>query len=382
MNSNRFWIRGDRMKKPDDERFMRLAIREAKKGLGRTSPNPCVGAVIVNDGRVIGSGYHRKAGSPHAEINAIQGTVENLKGATIYVTLEPCSHTGKTPPCCHAIVEAGFTRVVVGMSDPNPLVNGRGINYLRDHDLEVECGVLTAACEELNYPFIKYITQAIPWMIMKAGISLDGRLNYKRGRSGWITGKESGEAVHQLRDTVDAIMVGANTVKIDNPSLTCRMAEKNTKDPVRIILDSWLTTDLASKVYNLDSDAPTWVACCDSVPIEKINIFQKAGIRVIPVPTVDTGISLHALLKKLGELEVLSVLVEGGATLHGALVKGNFYDFAYLFYAPILAGDGGVPLISGASVADKGHAPFLKTPRVERYGEDLLISGHFDYHSS
>lgn len=359
----------------NDIHYMGLAIEEAKRGLGRTSPNPCVGAVIVRDNWVVSTGYHRKAGTPHAEINAINDATENVKGATIYVTLEPCSHTGKTPPCCHAIVEAGFKRVVIGMTDPNPVVNGRGIRYLEEHGVEVASGVMAVECEALNYPFIKYITQGLPWMIMKAGISLDGRLNYLRGRSGWITGEETGVVVHRLRDTVDAIMVGRNTIEIDNPSLTTRLEGKQTKDPIRIIIDTELNSPLDAKVFHLTSQAPTWIVCSEKVEQRKIERFENLGVRVIPVAQAKTGVVLEDALQALAKREVCSILVEGGATLHGALLSQGLYDFAHLFYAPLFAGDCGVSLVSGIEVTSRDHAPKLLSPVVERCGDDISVSG-------
>ncbi len=228
------------MTETQDERFMRMALKEAKKGLGRTSPNPCVGAVIVKHDRIIARGYHKKAGEAHAEIEAIRNSAESVFGATIYVTLEPCNHTGKTPPCSQAILKHGFSRVVVGMTDPNPLVNGRGIELLRNRGIEVVSGILEQECKALNFPFLKHITQGIPWLIMKAGVSLDGRLNYQHDCSGWITGEKSAREVHRIRNEVDAILVGRKTVEIDNPSLTTRIECRPAKDPIRIILDTEL----------------------------------------------------------------------------------------------------------------------------------------------
>lgn len=241
-----------------DEYYMKLAVDEAQKGVGRTSPNPAVGALIVKDGVIVGKGYHKKAGTPHAEIHAMNDTSCSLQGTTIYVTLEPCSHTGRTPPCCEAIAKAGISRVVIGMMDPNPLVNGSGVSYLRNNGIEVVPGVLQDECENLNLPFLKYIQTSLPYMVMKAGVSLDGRLNYQSGVSGWITGKKSGTKVHQLRDRFDAIMVGSGTIIADNPSLTTRLQDtKHSRDPVRIVLDTSLSSSLSANIYNQESEANT-----------------------------------------------------------------------------------------------------------------------------
>lgn len=210
----------------NDLRFMRLALREARKGLGRTSPNPCVGAVVVKNNSVISRGYHKKAGTPHAEIHALRKAGEQARGATIYVTLEPCNHTGRTPPCSQAVAAAGIKRVVVGMEDPNPLVSGSGKAFLQEQGIEVVSGVLEKQCRELNLPFIKHISSGMPFVVMKAGISLDGKISYQQGRPGWMTGESSARKVHGLRNSLDAILVGRGTIAIDNPSLTTRLPGK------------------------------------------------------------------------------------------------------------------------------------------------------------
>jgi diaminohydroxyphosphoribosylaminopyrimidine deaminase / 5-amino-6-(5-phosphoribosylamino)uracil reductase len=367
------------MTEKKDKQFMRLALKEARKGTGHTSPNPCVGAVIVKNGQVIGKGYHKKAGTPHAEVNALRSVSGSVAGATMYVTLEPCNHTGKTPPCSHAILESGLSRVIVGMTDPNPVVNGGGIAFLKGQGIEVVCGVLEEECKALNYPFIKYITQKVPWTIMKAGVSLDGRLNYQQGRGGRITGEQSAREVHKLRNTVDAILVGRKTVEIDNPSLTTRLSRGAAKDPIRIILDTDLSTSPAAKVYHLDSKSPTWVICAADAPPRKREDFEKIGIRLITVERHGKGLDLGLLLKLLGKEDVASVLVEGGAFLHGAFLREMLFDYAYLFYAPIFAGDQGVSLVEGFAVCDRNAAPRLVHVRHKRLGDDLLISGQVSY---
>lgn len=367
------------MKEKQDKRFMRLALKEARKGLGRTSPNPCVGAVIVKDGEVISKGYHKKAGTPHAEIHALQNASEPVLGATMYVTLEPCNHTGRTPPCSQAILKGGLSRVVIGMTDPNPLVNGGGIDFLRSNGIEVLSGVLESDCEALNYPFIKHVKERTPWTIMKAGVSLDGRLNYQTGQSAWITGAQSVHAAHKLRNSVDAILVGRKTVEIDDPSLTTRLSRGKAKDPIRIILDSELSTSPASKVYHLASQAPTWVVCATDAPKIKKVEFKNLGARLIPIDRAGQGLNLHALLEVLGQESICSVLVEGGAFLHGAFLREKLFDYAHLFYAPLFAGDQGVSLIRGYHVAGRDAAPRLTDVIQKRLGDDILISGKVSY---
>lgn len=362
-----------------DRHYMLLALKEAKKGLGRTSPNPCVGAVIVKNNKVIAKGYHRKAGTAHAEVNAIRQATEVVAGATMYVTLEPCNHVGKTPPCTRAIIESRISRVVVGMKDPNPLVNGKGIDFLRSCGIAVTSGVLEEECKEINVSFIKHIVTGLPWVIMKAGVSLDGRLNYLKGKSGWITGNTSVLEAHKLRNRVDAVLVGGRTIATDNPSLTTRIPHKRTKDPVRIIIDSYLSTSLHSKVYHLDSSAPTWVFHSENAPLSKISDFNTLGIRLFPVEKSSNGLNLLKIFEILGREGVCSVLVEGGAKLHGALMQAQLFDYAHLFYAPLFAGSKGVGLTDGLYVKNRDTAPKLVSVHYKRLGDDMMISGRVSY---
>ena len=363
-----------------DEHFMRVALKEAKKGIGRTSPNPAVGAVIVSDGNIISKGYHKKAGMPHAEINAINAAKTSLTGTTIYVTLEPCNHTGKTPPCTRAILESGISRVVVGMKDPNPLVSGSGIDYLRQKGIAVDSDILEKECKDINRPFIKFITRGLPWVIMKAGVSLDGRLNYQKGKSGWMTGEQSAREVHKLRDKVDAILVGRGTIEIDNPSLTARLTGKKTKDPVRIVVDSELSLPLSSRVLHLDSKAPTWIFCRDGLSGEKRAQYEKPGVRIFQVPCMGDGLDLKKIMTILGRESICSVLVEGGGQLHSSFLRERIYDYAQIFHAPVLAGDRGVPLLEGYSVADRSCSPRLSNVRYTRLGDDMMVSGQLVYY--
>ncbi len=360
-----------------DEKYISVALQEAAKGLGRTSPNPCVGAVIERDGRILATGYHKKAGMPHAERNAIAAAKESLAGATIYVTLEPCSHTGRTPPCCEAIIEHRFARVVIGMEDPNPLVNGRGIARLRQAGIDVRCGVLVEECRRLNRPFIKHITTGRPWTIMKAGVSLDGRLNYQPGRGGWITGAASLRRVHELRDQVDAIMVGSGTVLVDNPALTTRLDEKEGRDALRIVLDSTLRIPADAKIYTLKSAVQTIVFCGENVALQHRQALASSGVIVVPLPLQDGRIPLDMVLDRLGERGICSLLVEGGGRLHGAMIEKGLYDEAALFYAPLFAGAAGVTLTGAFPVTDQNTAPRLQESVIEQLGDDWLVRGLF-----
>lgn len=362
-----------------DIAYMRLALREARKGIGRTSPNPCVGAVIVKNGSVIAKGYHKKAGTPHAEIHALRAAGEQARGATMYVTLEPCNHTGKTPPCSHAVAAAGISRVVVGMEDPNPLVDGSGIIYLRQRDVEVVSGVLEKECREINYPFVKYITTGMPWITMKAGVSLDGKLNYEKGRSGWITGPESGKAVHRLRNIHDAILIGSNTGRIDNPSLTTRLAGIKGRDPLRVILDRTLSLAADSRVFTVDSKAQTWVFCCETTTNERVTGLESRGVKVFPVQCRNQKLDLRQVFRVLGEKGITSVLVEGGAAVHGAILAERLYDYANLFVAPVFAGEDGIPLVTGYVTDCRNNAVSLQEIRYRRFGDDMMISGRVRY---
>ncbi|MEN8200741.1 MAG: bifunctional diaminohydroxyphosphoribosylaminopyrimidine deaminase/5-amino-6-(5-phosphoribosylamino)uracil reductase RibD, partial [Thermodesulfobacteriota bacterium] len=358
---------------PDDIRFMRLALEEAKKGVGRTSPNPCVGAVIVRDGMVISRGYHKKAGTPHAEVHALRKAGDKSRGATLYVTLEPCNHTGRTPPCSHAVAAAGIERVVVGMEDPNPLVSGSGNRYLQEQGLEVVSTILEKECSELNLPFLKHIRTGRPFVVMKAGMSLDGRLSYQQGQPGRMTGKKSRQRLHALRNELDAILVGRGTLIADNPSLTARLGEDG-RDPIRVILDSSLQLSIESKILHLQSAAPTIIYCSQSADREKKELLsQMAGVLVRSVNRgPDGGLNLHEVLADLGSRGICSLLVEGGAAIHSSFLRQGLVDRVMLFVAPIFAGSAGTPLLSDFLVANRDQAPQLNNVSYTPCGDDML----------
>jgi diaminohydroxyphosphoribosylaminopyrimidine deaminase/5-amino-6-(5-phosphoribosylamino)uracil reductase len=358
--------------------FMRLALVEAKKGIGRTSPNPCVGAVLVQGDKVVSRGYHKKAGTPHAEIHALEKAGDKACGATIYVTLEPCNHTGRTPPCTHAVVAAGIKRVVVGMKDPNPLVNGSGNTYLRKQGVEVLSGVLEKECIEINRPFIKHINTGKPFVVMKAGISLDGKLSYQDGLPGKITGEQSHRKLHSLRNRLDAILIGRGTLIADNPSLTTRLG-KCGRDPVRVILDNSLKLSLKSKILHLESSAPTLIFCSIAADAKKQAILSDmVGIQVLTVSHDNhNGLDLDEILKYLGQMGICSLLVEGGAAIHSSFLKKGLVDRVMLFVAPLFAGTAGTGLLRDFPVTGRNQAPQLKNVKYKRYGADMLIQGDF-----
>ncbi|WP_456387956.1 bifunctional diaminohydroxyphosphoribosylaminopyrimidine deaminase/5-amino-6-(5-phosphoribosylamino)uracil reductase RibD [Desulfolithobacter sp.] len=359
----------------EDEIFMQMALAEAVRGQGRTSPNPCVGAVVVRDGEVVGRGYHRKAGTPHAEVHALSDAGNRCQGATIYVTLEPCNHTGRTPPCSRAILEAGIRRVVIGMLDPHGLAGG-GAAFLASRGLEVTTGVLEKRCREINYPFIKHVTTGLPWVVMKAAMSLDGRISYLPGGGGRITGSEASQFVHRLRDRFDAILIGAATARIDNPSLTTRLEGARGRDPLRVILDSNLSLSPDGRFFNLESPAQTWIFCRSDVSVDKEQRLAEAGAVVHRVAFDDEGrLVLEEVLKVLGRSDITSVLVEGGSRIHGSFLGHSLVDQVYLFTAPFFIGDQGTPLLQGYSFPATGEPRRLRDMTVERVGADVLIQG-------
>jgi len=358
-----------------DEKFMRLALDLAEKARGRTSPNPMVGAVIVRDGQVVGSGYHHKAGTPHAEVHAIADAGAEAKGAVIYVSLEPCSHYGRTGPCTQAIIEAGLSRVVMAMLDPNPLVSGRGKKILEDHGLQVQAGVLESEARKLNESFIKYITTGRPFVILKTAMSMDGKIATTSGQSKWITSEDSRKIVHQIRDEVDAILVGIGTVFHDDPSLTTRLPDGGGQDATRIILDSRARIPLGTKILHLDSPARTIVAVTPQAPQEKVHQIRQFA-DVLVMPEQDGRVDLQALMAKLGEMEVMSLLIEGGAEVNASALKAGIVDKVMVFIAPRLIGGCEAPCpIGGAGIDELSDAVCLTDMSVELVGPDVLITG-------
>jgi diaminohydroxyphosphoribosylaminopyrimidine deaminase/5-amino-6-(5-phosphoribosylamino)uracil reductase len=361
----------------EDHFFMRLALAEAKKGLGRTSPNPCVGAIIVKDGLVVGRGYHKKAGTPHAEIHALADAGSAARGATMYVTLEPCNHIGRTPPCSHAVCDAGIDRVVIGLSDPNPLARG-GAEYLCNHGITVVKEICEQECRQINYPFLKHATAGLPWVIMKAGMSLDGKITYQKGQGGAITGTETRRFVHTLRNQSDAILIGGETARIDNPSLTTRLKDQESRDPLRIIIDSRLRIDPETKIFKQQSNASTWIFCTSQAPKEKQDILRQAGAIIYRVSATDKGqVDLTDVLRILGKNNITSLLVEGGAAIHGSFLSQGLVDEVYLFLAPFFIGDTGLPLLKGYSTVMPDRTVRLRDVTVRQFGEDSLIHGLF-----
>jgi diaminohydroxyphosphoribosylaminopyrimidine deaminase/5-amino-6-(5-phosphoribosylamino)uracil reductase len=361
----------------EDLYYMQMALDLAAKAMGRTSPNPMVGAVVVRDGRVVGRGYHARAGTPHAEVHALREAGSAARGATLYVTLEPCCHHGRTGPCTEAVIGAGVSRVVMAMTDPNPLVAGKGAQRLKEAGLQVECGVLEQEARRLNEVFIKYITTGLPFVVMKTAMSLDGKIATAGGESRWITGPESREFVHRLRDRYDAILAGVGTVLADDPSLTTRLTQGEGKDPVRVILDSRARTPCHARVINQVSEAPTIIVTTPGAPRENVRLLQENGAEIMEMPGDANGVDLAALLRELGRREITSLLVEGGARVNGSFIKHNLVDKVYWFVAPkIIGGDGAPGPVGGEGVSLLRDAPEIDHISINRYGKDICIEGY------
>lgn len=362
---------------PEDRRLMALALRLAAKAAGFTTPNPMVGAVVVRDGRIVGQGYHRRYGDPHAEVEALRQAGPLARGAVLYVTLEPCNHYGKTPPCTAAVLAAGISRVVIANLDPNPRVTGGGAAFLREQGLLVDSGLLAEEGLKLNEAFFKAMTTGRPLVIAKAAASLDGKIATRTGESHWITGDQARRWVHRLRHRVDAILVGVGTVLADDPQLTTRLPGGQGKDPVRIILDSSLRLPLTARVLSLRSPAPTWVVCTEAAPEAKRAAVQSLGAEIITIPAQDHRVELAALLAILGERRIQSVLVEGGAEVHGAFFDANLVDKFHLFLAPTFIGGQKAPgILGGRGIARLVEARPVRDLRIRRIGADILISGY------
>lgn len=360
-----------------DEQFMRQALSLARRGLGSTSPNPVVGALVVKEGRIIGSGYHKRAGAPHAEIEAIGRAGNGARGATLYVTLEPCHHYGRTPPCTRAILEGGIRTVVVGIGDPNPHVEGGGAEYLRAQGLEVRCGVLEEECERANEVYIKYVTQGSPFVIVKGALTLDGWIATHTGDSKWITNEKSRRFVHTLRRRTDAIMVGVETVIADDPLLTPYLRKGAAPDPVRVIVDTHLRVPLESRILSGETSTLTCIAVGSKVSTTQRKRIEGLGARVIRCKVRDGQVDLEDLLDKLAKSSICSVLVEGGASLFTSVIRERLVDKYYLFLAPkLLGGDNGVPFTRGAGCDIIKDCVELKSVRVRRFDDDIMVEAY------
>ncbi len=353
----------------EDERYMRRALQLARKGMEGVSPNPMVGAVIVRKGKIVADGYHRKFGAEHAEIDAVKKASGSVRGATIYVNLEPCCHWGKTPPCVDTLIEQGVTRVVVGTLDANPLVNGKGAQMLRDRGIEVVIGILEQEAQRLNEVYFHYIRTGLPFITIKYAQSLDGRIATSQGASRWISSEQSRKFAHRLRARHDAIMIGIGTVMADDPQLTVRLVKG--RDPLRIILDNNLRIPLHSQV--LQGEGETIIATLDAHDTKKVEAIQRQGKEVLRVEKgADGRVQLRSLLKTLAENGISSILVEGGREVITALLREGLANRMVVITAPLILGKG-VEGVGDLGITDIGKAIRPSSWEIKRIGGDIVF---------
>lgn len=356
------------------EYFMDLALQWARSAEGQTAPNPMVGAIVVKNGEIVGMGAHLKAGEPHAEIHALAMAGEKAKGATIYVTLEPCSHHGRTPPCADAVIRAGISEVVIAMLDPNPLVAGRGVRRLQEAGIKVVHGVREAESRRLNEVFIKYITTKLPFVTIKTANTLDGKVATESGSSRWVTGETARQDVHRLRHQNQGILVGINTILKDNPELTTRLPEGG-RNPLRIVLDSTLRIPLESKVVQ-DGQAPTWIYTTLGAEEERLNQLKDAGVEVFRISDGPL-VRVEDVLKHLGENQISSILVEGGSQVNGSFLRARAIDKVITYLAPKLIGGAQAPTsFGGHGIQQMDEAIDIRHLQVTMVGEDLRVEGY------
>lgn len=358
--------------------FMQRALALARQAKGRTSPNPLVGAVIVKDGKVIAEGYHQKAGTAHAEIHALNAAGEDAKGATLYTNLEPCCHWGRTPPCTAAVIQAGIANVYIAEIDPNPSVAGKGIRQLEEADIRVHVGICTQEAAELNEFHKKYIQTGLPFVVLKTAMSLDGKIATTSGESQWITSEAARQRGHEIRDEVDAILVGRGTVERDNPSLTTRLQDREGQDATRIVLDSHGKTPADARIFNVESSARLIVAVTPEAPIEKVKALEKAGAEVLTIPATRGKVCFMRLMETLGKREITSVLIEGGGEINASAIAAGIVDKVMCFVAPKLIGGRNAPgPIGGEGVPTLKDVPHLQRIRITPMpDDDFLIEGY------
>jgi len=362
-----------------NEMYMKRALELAKKGIGYTNPNPLVGAVIVKNTEIIGEGYHMKYGGNHAEVNAFLNATQDVKGATLYVNLEPCSHFGKTPPCANTIVDKGIKKVFVGIMDPNPKVAGKGIEILRNNGIEVVVGLLEHECKKVNEIFLKYIKTNLPFCILKTAMTLDGKIASYTGSSKWVTNELSRKYVHELRHKVSAIMVGIGTILADDPQLNVRLEDKESRNPIRIIVDSTAKIPLSSKVLIIDSNTKTILATTSRASEDKIKILREMGIEIIVAPKKNQRVDLSYLMKVLGEREIDSILLEGGSNLNFSALEEGIVNKVISFISPkIIGGESAKTPVGGKGIALMHDAINVTGIEIHKFGDDFMLEGYLD----
>lgn len=355
--------------------YMRLALRLARMGLGRTSPNPAVGAVLVSpSGAIVGRGYHRRAGLPHAEAEALAEAGRAAAGATLYVNLEPCAHHGRTPPCAQALAEHGVAKVFFSIRDPNPLVSGRGAAILRDAGVEVIEGLLAGEAARLNEAFLKFIATGLPFVTLKAAMTMDGKIAAAGGDSKWVTSEKARSYVHLLRSRSDAVLVGVGTVLADDPLLTARLAKAG-RDPLRVVVDSTARTPADARLFK--TGAPPLIAVTARADPARRDALQKAGAKVAVFPADNDGrIDLASLCAYLGRQGVTSLLVEGGGKVASSVLKAGLVDKVLFFVAPKMVGGNGPGPVGGILAETMNEAVPLTVPAIRRFGPDVLLTAY------
>jgi diaminohydroxyphosphoribosylaminopyrimidine deaminase/5-amino-6-(5-phosphoribosylamino)uracil reductase len=357
-----------------DRRFMRKALALAEKGLGLASPNPSVGCLVVRDGRIVGRGWHEYDLLDHAEVRALREASEHSRNATVYVTLEPCCHQGRTPPCVDRLIQAGISRVVVARIDPNPRMAGRGIELLRASGIRVDVGLMPEAAGELIEPFACHVTTGFPLVVSKVGMSLDGKIGTGRQGGDWITSAESREFGQRLRLGSDALLVGVGTILADDPELTYRAKAPKSRSLIRVILDSRLRTPLASRLFQAKPRSPVLIFCSREASQIRRTELERQGAEIISVPNSDDGLDLHSVLQELGKRGVLGLLVEGGSGVHWSFVSRRLVDKFFFIIAPlILGGKDSVPSVGGKGYAAPGEALKFRIRRSYSVGPDMIL---------
>ncbi|MEB2308895.1 MAG: bifunctional diaminohydroxyphosphoribosylaminopyrimidine deaminase/5-amino-6-(5-phosphoribosylamino)uracil reductase RibD [Candidatus Brocadiaceae bacterium] len=367
------------MTAPDtDEKYMMLALELAEKARGKVEPNPMVGAVLIKNGEIIGKGYHQIFGGAHAEIHAINEGGENCKGATLYISMEPCAHYGKTAPCVDAIIKAGITKVIIPIIDPNPVTSGKGMQKLKEAGIEVRLGVMESQAKKLNAPFFKLMQTGLPYIIVKWAMSLDGKIATHGGDSRWITSEESRAYVHKIRGWMDGIVVGINTVIRDDPLLTCRL--EGGRNPRRIIVDGNAILPLSSRLIKTISECEIIVAVTMNAPQERIERLKQAGCKIIQTKDISGRVDLHDFFRYLGEMKLTNILVEGGSRIITSMIEGHLADKIIVFIAPvIIGGEGALPPVLGKGVDMMCRAVKLREISIKRFLNDTAIEGVPEY---
>ncbi|MBN2372236.1 bifunctional diaminohydroxyphosphoribosylaminopyrimidine deaminase/5-amino-6-(5-phosphoribosylamino)uracil reductase RibD [bacterium] len=358
---------------------MTLALSLAEKGKGMVSPNPLVGAVVVKDDRILGQGYHARYGDMHAEVKALQDAGTDARGGTLYINLEPCCHHGKTPPCVDEIIKAGIARAVISMNDPNPLVNGKSVDILKKNGIEVRMGVLEKAACKLNEFFLKYITTKTPFVILKSGMSLDGKVATKSGDSKWVTSEHSRKFVHLLRNQIDATLVGIETILRDDPQLTTRLAGVHGRDPKRVVIDSLLRVPLKARIFTQGSKAENIIVSTTyNSTSERIKTLKAAGARLLFVKPRDKNrVDLQDMIRELGKLHITSLLIEGGPGINASAMQEGIVDKVIMFISPRIIGGKNAPgAIQGDGVARLEDSVRIYDLKTKRLGGDLMIEGY------